>query len=72
VKRRGRKLSVETRGLDQLDVYVDGHPAGTSIKLRGNGARSFAVPSVASSVEVVGFASGVIRQRRRLMLAGRS
>ena len=35
VLRRKRQLVVETVGLDRLDIFVDGHPSGPSIRLRG-------------------------------------
>jgi hypothetical protein len=72
VRRRGRALTVETVGLDQLDLYVDGHPGGPPIALRGDGKQRVAVPAGAHEVEVVGFSKGVIRQRRLLTHAERS
>jgi hypothetical protein len=70
VKRRGRRLTVTTRGLDQLDLFVEGHPGGVPIAMRGGGRRQIVLPPNASQVEVVGFASGVLRQRRRSMPTG--
>ena len=66
VSRRGRTLTVESRGLDQLDLYVDGHPAGPPTALVRDGKLQIMLPAGAKSVEVVGFAMGVLRQRRRL------
>jgi len=71
VSRRGRRLSVRTAGLDQLDLYVNGHTGGTPVALNGRGSRSIALPAGAREVEVVGFAGGVVRQRRRLTVGGR-
>ncbi|MCC6523596.1 MAG: hypothetical protein IT373_13145 [Polyangiaceae bacterium] len=65
VRRRGAVATVETRGLDRLDVYVDGRPF-TSVTLRRDGRRSVRLPARAGGVEVVGFGGGVVRQRRRV------
>jgi peptidase S41-like protein len=65
-------LTVETVGLDQLDLYVDGHPGGVPIYLRGDGNHRVVVPAAARRVEVVGFSSGVVFQRRRVAFAERS
>lgn len=72
VSRRGRSLTVETAGLEQLDFYVNGHPGGTPIPLQHDGKRRVPVPAGASDFELVGFSDGVVRQRRRLTLAGGS
>jgi hypothetical protein len=68
VRRQGRRLVVETIGLDSLDVYVDGHPGGLPIALRGDGRRRLTLPNHAREVDIVGFSDGVVRQRRRLAL----
>lgn len=72
VSRRGRPLTIATAGLDQLDLYVNRHPAGTPIRLQRNGKFRVPVPAGASEFELVGFSDGVVRQRRRLRLAGGS
>jgi hypothetical protein len=66
VRRRGNTLTVETEGLDQLDLYVNGHPGGMPTLLQADGTRRIALPANARDVEVVGFSNGVVRQRRRL------
>lgn len=72
VRRRGRTLTVRTAGLDQLDLYVNGHPGGTSMALNDAGTRKVRVPGHARDLEVVGFANGAVRQRRRLTISGSS
>ncbi len=71
VRRQRRSLTVRTGGLDQLDLYLDGHPAGAPIFLVRDGTRRVTLPPGAAAVEVVGFADGVVRQRRRLADGGR-
>jgi C-terminal processing protease CtpA/Prc len=68
VARLGRSLALNSAGLDRLDVYVDGHPAGLSVHLRAREARKLRVPRGSKEVEIVGFAEGMVRQRRRLPL----
>jgi hypothetical protein len=68
VVRSGRSLKITTAGLDHLDVYTDGHPAGPGCPLKGNGTVRVPLPKGANAVEVVGFSQKVIRQRRRLSL----
>jgi hypothetical protein len=69
LSRNRRTVTVETEGLDQLDVYVNGHPGGTPIRVRRDGAKRVRIPPEARQVEVVGFSNGVVRQRRRLSLS---
>jgi hypothetical protein len=66
VVKSGRSLRITTVGLDHLDVYADGHPAGPGFPLKGNGTIRVPLPQGADAVEVVGFSENVIRQRRRL------
>ncbi len=68
VTRRGRAVSVESTGLDELDVYVDGHPAGAPLALHDGRTRNVRLPSDAREVELVGATNGAVRQRRRLRL----
>jgi hypothetical protein len=68
VRLRKRQLTVETVGLDQLDLYADGHPGGSPVRLRGDGTHRLSAPAAARTVELVGFNKGVLRQRRRLTL----
>jgi hypothetical protein len=70
VARHGRSLVVDTMGLDRLDLYVDGHPGETSIQVEGIRRRRLHVRAGARTVEIVGFESGMLRQRRRLTMAG--
>jgi hypothetical protein len=73
VKRKAGALTIATAGLDQLDLYIDGHPSGGTIFLKQDGTKRVPLPAKAGEVEVVGFAGGVVRQRRRLPApAGRS
>jgi hypothetical protein len=60
-----RKVTLTASGLDRIDAFVDGHPAGSFAV--GDGA-SVAVPFAASAkvVDAVGFAGEEIRQRRRI------
>ena len=69
VTRRGRALTVSTVGLDQMDLYLDGHPGGPTTPIPGDGSRRVVVPAGARLAEVVGFASGAVRQRRRIRMA---
>jgi hypothetical protein len=66
VKRKAGALSIVTAGLDQLDLYIDGHPSGGTIFLKQDGTKRVPLPAKAGEIEVVGFAGGVVRQRRRL------
>jgi hypothetical protein len=69
VKRIGRTLEVRSEGHDQLDVYVDGHPAGAPISVRGNGRKRVRIPAKARQIDIVAFSNDVVRQRRRLTIA---
>jgi len=71
VRRRGRTLAIRTAGLDQLDLYINGHTGGRPITLNGSGDRRVGLPAGTREVEIVGFADGVVRQRRRLGVDGR-
>jgi hypothetical protein len=59
-------LRVKTVGLDRLDVYVDAHPDRESIPIDEDGTVSIKLLHDSPNVEIVGFAEGIIRQRRRL------
>lgn len=65
---RANRLNVDTVGLDQLDLYVNGHPAGVPLTLKADGRLELEVPAKAREVELVGFSKGVVRQRRRVNL----
>jgi hypothetical protein len=65
-KRRG-VLTANTIGLDQLDLYVAGHPAAPPFAVGSPRATTrIPLPAGAREIEVVGFSGGVVRQRRRL------
>ena len=66
VTRKANTLTIATAGLDQIDLYIDGHPGGRAILLKQNGTRRVPLPANAGEVEVVGFADSVVRQRRRV------
>lgn len=68
IARKGRTLTIVTAGLDQLDIYVDGHPGGKTIFLKQDGTHLVPLPARAREVEVAAFSEGVVRQRRRLRL----
>lgn len=68
---KGNTLTAITVGLDQLDLYIDGHPGRGTIPLRQEETQRLPLPANASEVELVGFADGVVRQRRRLQSPGR-
>jgi hypothetical protein len=72
VTRTRQTLSVATQGLNQLDLYVNGHPGGNPLTLRRNGTYRLRLPADAHQVDVFGFADGVVRQRRRLLIHNRS
>jgi len=60
------KVNIETAGLDQVDVYADGHADRASIGIAHDGTHQIALSGGIQSIEVVGFAEKVVRQRRRL------
>jgi hypothetical protein len=62
------RLNIETAGLDQVDVYADGHAAGASIVIGQDGMHQTALRPAIQRIEVVGYAGKVVRQRRRLTL----
>ena len=66
VVRNGRRLKITTAGLDRIDIYADGHPAGSSRSLERKSAASVQLPAGTMNCEVVGFTDNVVRQRRRL------
>jgi hypothetical protein len=68
VAKSDRNLNITTVGLDHLDIYADGHPAGPGLPLKGNGTIRVPLPKGADVFEVVGFSQKAVRQRRRLSL----
>jgi len=71
VRRQRNALIVSTKGIDQLDLYVDRHPASAPIGVGPGGRTRIALPSRAHEVEVVGFSQGTVRQRRRIHVPSR-
>lgn len=70
VKQTKSGLQVETVGLDQLDIFADGHPAGPPQKIMRDGKNILKLrPKKGQMVEIVGFAHGSVHQRRRLTVA---
>lgn len=64
-----RKLTVATRGLSRLDTLVDGHPfASTALGATAN--TSLTYPAGTKVVDLTAFDGEVVRQRRRILLAG--
>jgi hypothetical protein len=72
VSRSRGVLKIETLGLDQLDVYIDGHPGSSPVLVQKDGQRRLRLPGGAQDIQIVGFSRGVPLQRRRLDLNGRS
>ena len=66
IARRGERLKITTAGLDYVDIYADGHPAGPGVPLRKDGTIRVDLPNGAGAIEVVGFSQNTVRQRRRL------
>jgi hypothetical protein len=65
--RPGRKVGLTARGLDRIDAFVDGHPAGSFAVADGD---SVNVPFAAASrrVEAAGFKGDALLQRRRVVV----
>jgi hypothetical protein len=61
-------LKVWTTGLDRIDIYIEGRPLDSkTVELSGTDQLTeFCVESDWSSIEIVGFAGEIVRQRRRL------
>lgn len=67
VDKPGKKVTLTAQGLDRVDVFLDGHPASSTVVTNG----STAIISFAASnklVEAVGFSANLVRQRRRILL----
>jgi hypothetical protein len=62
---RAGVLSATTRGLDRIDVYVDERPVHTQDLDPGAGIE-LKIEGAWSQVDVIGFSSQIVRQRRRL------
>jgi hypothetical protein len=60
-------IEVETAGLDQLDVFAAGHPVGRPYRVGRDGKHTLRLRAAKSAmIEIVGFAQGIVRQRRRI------
>jgi len=57
------QLEVVSSGLDRVDVYVDGHPAGPSLRA-GSDPLQVTLPSPWAEAAVLGFQGQILRQRR--------
>ena len=67
VKQAGSGMEVETVGLDQLDVFAGGHPAGFPYLIKRDGKHLLKLSLKKNEmIEIVGFAQGSVRQRRRI------
>lgn len=63
---KGKNVSVLTRGLDELEIYVDERPA-EAVRRIADGAHAVIKAAAASAtIDVVGRRAGVVRQRRRV------
>lgn len=60
-------LSVETTGLDELELYVDGRPQAAAQAI-ADGTHALARPAASGTLEIVGRRAGEVVQRRRLDL----
>ena len=68
VKRVTSGIEVETAGLDQLDVFAAGHPVGRPYRVGRDGKHTLKLRAKKSAmIEIVGFAQGIVRQRRRIV-----
>jgi hypothetical protein len=65
LNKTARTVTVETNGLDRLDVLFDGHPGSTQA-VGPNAVTVVTHPAAATTVELTGFAGREIRQRRRV------
>ncbi len=64
MSRGATSMRVTTLALDRLDVYLDGHPA--SSRRVTNGRDAIEVPSGWRELELRGYGTDQLRQRRRL------
>src|SRR5436190_4481102 len=61
----GRKVSLTGRGLDRIDAFVDGHPAG-SFAVADGGSVDVPFAAAAKRVEAAAFKGDALLQRRRV------
>jgi hypothetical protein len=68
VRRVKSGIEVETVCLDQLDIFASGHPAGRPYRIKQDGKHMLKLRARKNQmVEIVGFAQGAVRQRRRIL-----
>jgi hypothetical protein len=63
----GRKLTLTARGLDRIDVFVDGHPTG-SFPVADGATLEVAFTAATRILEAVGSQGDAVLQRRRIRL----
>jgi hypothetical protein len=68
VTREGRVLMVVSTGLETLDLYFDGRPAGPPRSIADGKNHYIEVPKGVETVELVAYEGGRIRQRRLIPL----
>lgn len=69
VRRAAGGIEVETVGIDQIDIFVDGHPAGIPRKIPRDGKQRIKLDVKKDQmVEVAGYAQESLRQKRRVTI----
>ncbi|QIG47043.1 hypothetical protein G5V57_04335 [Nordella sp. HKS 07] len=69
VRQAAGGIEVETAGIEQVDLFVDGHPAGFPHSIPGDGKHRIKLAvKKGQMVEVAGFAEESLRQKRRLTI----
>ena len=69
VDKSRRKLMLRSEGLDRIDIFVDGHPAG-SHAVKSGGTLDVGLPVGCRGVEVAGYLRERLLQRRRVACKG--
>lgn len=62
-----RKITLQCQGIDRIDAFVDGHP-WKSFTLEGRSTLEVPFPAGTKAVELTGFQSEVLLQRRRIQV----
>jgi hypothetical protein len=57
-------LTITTKGLTLIDIYVDGHPAGPPITPADPTQITMPLPNYEERLEVCGYQGSILRQRR--------
>lgn len=69
VRQVGRSVEVESVGIDQLDIFIDGHPAGPPYKIAQDGKHRLKIEAKKKQViEIAGFTQDSLRQKRRIIM----